>query len=123
MNCFIDEHRGHRSLSQIVSSPSSPIRLLVKHVPPPPGWAARPRPVRMLTRPLSVAVIALLPDGPPARVARQRVVRAEGPERIGGEWWAEDAPEEDYWRVETETGARLWIARREGAWSVRGYFP
>ncbi len=89
----------------------------------PPGWAARPRPVRLLTRPSPVAVIALLPDGPPARVGRQRVVRAEGPERIGGEWWAEDAPEEDYWRVETETGVRLWLARREGAWSLRGYFP
>lgn len=90
---------------------------------PPPGWAARPRPVRLLTRPSPLTVIALSPAGPPAAIGRQHVLRAEGPERIGGEWWDEDVPDEDYWRVEIETGARLWIARRGEDWTLRGYFP
>ena len=42
-------------------------------------------------------------------------VRAEGPERIAGEWWrraVERAAVRDYYRVEDEAGDRFWLYRR-----------
>ncbi len=41
-------------------------------------------------------------------------MRADGPERIFGEWWrrpAELVAVRDYFRVEIETGERLWLYR------------
>ena len=82
-----------------------------------PRW---PRPVRLLLRPEQVDhVIAALPDQPPRRFTwrgvTHRVVRAEGPERIAGEWWRR-TPERlavrDYFRVEDEAGDRFWLFRR-----------
>lgn len=57
---------------------------------------ARPRPIRMIDPPETIRVLAEVPDGPPQhfvwrRVAR-RVTRADGPERIGPEWWRYAAP-------------------------------
>ncbi|MGO8565337.1 DNA polymerase Y family protein, partial [Rhizobium ruizarguesonis] len=50
-----------------------------------------PRPVRLMDRPELIEVIALLPDHPPVSFTwsgkRRRVRRADGPERIFGEWW------------------------------------
>lgn len=81
----------------------------------PEGW---PRPVRLLPHPEPVETLALLPDHPPVaftwKGVRRRVVCADGPERIFGEWWkreAETAAVRDYFRVEDETGARYWIFR------------
>jgi len=52
---------------------------------------AGPRPLRILTPPEPVEVLAEVPDGPPLRFVWRRVqcraVRAEGPERIAPEWW------------------------------------
>ena len=80
---------------------------------------ALPRPVRMLDPPQPVDVVALLPDHPPAafiwRGKRHRVRRADGPERIHGEWWrrrAEAAALRDYFAVEDEDGNRFWLFRR-----------
>jgi len=77
-----------------------------------------PRPPRLLARPEAIEVIALLPDHPPAsftwRGKRRRVKRADGPERIFGEWWkrsAEWVAVRDYFVVEDETGERFWIFR------------
>ncbi|WLS00975.1 Y-family DNA polymerase [Shinella sumterensis] len=77
-----------------------------------------PRPVRLLARPELIEVIALMPDHPPVSVTwrgkRRRVKRADGPERIFGEWWTRDAEYaavRDYFVVEDETGERLWIFR------------
>lgn len=82
-------------------------------------WAARwPRPSRLLARPEAIEVMALLPDQPPAvftwRGKRRRVKRADGPERIFGEWWT--CPREmqavrDYFIVEDEQGERYWVYR------------
>ena len=62
--------------------------------------------------------MALLPDHPPAsftwRGIRRRVRRADGPERVFGEWWQRDAElaaVRDYFRVEDEAGERFWIYR------------
>lgn len=80
--------------------------------------AAWPRPARLLPVPEMIETVALLPDHPPAfftwRGVRRRVARADGPERIFGEWWKRDAELtalRDYFRVEDETGERYWIYR------------
>lgn len=77
-----------------------------------------PRPPRLLPRPEPVETMALLPDNPPVwftwRGVRRRVRRADGPERIRGEWWrrdAEMATVRDYFRVEDDAGERYWLFR------------
>ena len=43
------------------------------------------------------------------------MVRADGPERIHGEWWrraAETHAVRDYFRVEDESGRRYWLFRQ-----------
>ena len=104
-----------------------------------PGWPADlPRPVRLLDPPQPVDAMALLPDQPPVaftwRRVRHRVRRADGPERIAGEWWkrsGEMRSVRDYFRVEDEEGRRFWLFRRgdgEDAatgdlrWFLHGFF-
>lgn len=77
-----------------------------------------PRPARLLPRPEPVETMALLPDHPPAwfswRGIRRRVRRADGPERVFGEWWKREAEMEavrDYFRVEDDAGERYWLYR------------
>ena len=82
-------------------------------------WPLRqPRPVRLLRKPELIETMALLPDHPPVsfswRGVRRRVKRADGPERIFGEWWKRDAENDavrDYFQVEDEHGERFWIFR------------
>ena len=78
-----------------------------------------PRPVRLLDPPQLVEAIALLPDQPPVaftwRRKRHRIRRADGPERVHGEWWrrsAEVVAVRDYFAVEDEEGCRFWLFRR-----------
>ncbi|MGY6246832.1 Y-family DNA polymerase [Bosea thiooxidans] len=77
-----------------------------------------PRPARLLPRPEPVETMSLLPDHPPAwfswRGVRRRVRRADGPERVYGEWWkreAEMVAVRDYFRVEDDAGERYWLYR------------
>jgi protein ImuB len=81
-----------------------------------------PRPVRLFLRPEPVeGVIALTPDDPPSqfrwRGRIHRVRRAEGPERIGEEWWKAGIDDvrvghiRDYYRVEDQDGGRFWLFR------------
>jgi protein ImuB len=97
----------------------------VRRIPPlaPPTrrtWPADlPRPVRLLSPPQPVRALAPLPDHPPVaftwRRKRFRVRRADGPERIHGEWWRRDAETlavRDYFQVEDEDGRRFWLFRR-----------
>jgi protein ImuB len=77
-----------------------------------------PRPSRLLTAPERIETVALLPDHPPVsfswRGIRRRVKRADGPERVFGEWWKRDAElatVRDYFQVEDEAGERFWIYR------------
>lgn len=102
-------------------------------------WPGRwPRPARLLARPEPIEVMALLPDHPPAfftwRGVRRRVQRADGPERIFGEWWKRDAElsaVRDYFQVEDTEGARFWLFRSgeeqqiitgAGRWFLHGIF-
>ena len=78
--------------------------------------------------------MALVPDYPPAafvwRRVRRRVVRADGPERVFGEWWRADderSAMRDYYRIETADGSRYWVFRDgpavEGVrWFLHGLF-
>lgn len=76
------------------------------------------RPVRLLSHPELVDVIALMPDHPPVSVTwrgkRRKVKKADGPERIFGEWWersSEWVAVRDYFVIEDEGGERLWVFR------------
>ena len=83
------------------------------------GWPDHwPRPARLLAPPEPIETVALLPDHPPVnftwRGVRRRVRRADGPERVFGEWWKRDAEliaVRDYFQVEDDAGERFWIYR------------
>ncbi len=82
----------------------------------PPGL---PRPARLLHPPRAVEAVALLPDHPPVqftwRKKAHRVRRADGPERVFGEWWRADDEffaVRDYFQVEDEEGRRFWLFRQ-----------
>ncbi|MEO0544871.1 MAG: DNA polymerase Y family protein [Pseudomonadota bacterium] len=88
------------------------------------------RPARLFQTPEPVEVVAQVPEGPPMRLRWRRVLytitKAEGPERIAGEWWGQDVSDgqtlsvpRDYYRVEDEKGRRLWLFR-EGLYGPRG---
>jgi protein ImuB len=98
-------------------------------------WSANlPRPTRLLNPPEPIVATALLPDQVPAlfmwRRVRHRVVKANGPERITGEWWLSErevSSVRDYYRVEDEAGARFWVFRdapaaQGGRWWLHGVF-
>src|SRR6185437_9424892 len=101
----------------------------------PPHW---PRPPRLLDPPEQIETVAFLPDHPPAafvwRGLRRRVARADGPERIFGEWWkaqTEKSAVRDYFQVEDDAGERYWLFRsgdgedpRTGSqrWFLHGVF-
>ena len=102
-----------------------------------------PRPLRLLVSPEPVGVEGGADDPlePPAVLRRRggrpvRLRNARGPERIVSEWWDEGdgagrdgglPAGRDYWRVETEEGARLWIYRDlhpgPARWFLHGLFP
>lgn len=104
------------------------------------AWPARDpespplRPFQMFDPPQPIETVALAPDGPPARFRWRRVthsvVRAEGPERIGSEWWRRPGHRtRDYYRVEDREGHRFWVFRagfygeeREPSWYIHGLF-
>ena len=106
------------------------------HAASPPA----PRPLQLLPWPEPIEVVAPVPDEAPVmfrwRRRQHRVARAEGPERIGPEWWLEDANElssshriRDYYRVENVDGRRFWVYRegpyRPGVrprWYLHGLF-
>lgn len=91
-----------------------------------------PRPARLFDRPEKVEAVAQLPDHPPRlfiwRNLRHVVAKADGPERIHGEWWVSESETHlvrDYYRVETKDGTRYWIFRdgpagQGGNWWLHG---
>lgn len=117
-----------------------PARELPDFSPSAAALAASPfrpaRPIRLFRYPERVEAVAEVPEGPPVqfrwRRLLHRVVRAEGPERIAGEWWidGEEAATRDYFRIEDEDGRRYWLYReglfdREPGtprWFIHGLF-
>jgi len=98
------------------------------------------RPLLLLPQAEPTEVTALIPDGPPRRFRWRGVTYditgAQGPERIGDEWWRLPYPSQggaltrDYYLVEDGEGQRFWLYReglygRETAtprWFVHGLF-
>lgn len=92
------------------------------------------RPLHLFDPPQPVEVMSPVPDGPPVRFkwrrVTHRVVNAEGPERIEGEWWRRTGGRvRDYYRVEDEEGRRFWLFRAghfgelpPPRWYVHGLF-
>lgn len=133
---------GTRNVYRVAPVESDLPERAVKHVAPlaPPTrtrWPAQwPRPTRLISPPEPVETVALLPDHPPAafvwRSLRRRVARADGPERIFGEWWRHEVERDgmrDYFVVEDESGERFWLFRSgdgESAgdlhWFIHGIF-
>jgi protein ImuB len=106
-----------------------------------PAWRPepeqKPRPLLLLPHAEPAEdVTALVPDGPPRRFSWRGVTYdvtgAQGPERIGAEWWRhrEPKPTRDYYLVEDSAGHRFWLFReglygREttaARWFVHGLF-
>jgi protein ImuB len=112
---------------------------------PEPGQTTRP--LLLLPHAEPTEVMALIPDGPPRRFrwrgVTYEVAGAQGPERIGAEWWHLSAPPapanasarlqaltRDYYLVEDSDGHRFWLYReglyeREtvaARWFVHGLF-
>jgi protein ImuB len=109
--------------------------------------ASATRPLFLLCAPEPIEVIAEIPEGAPFRFRWRRVlhevVAAQGPERIGAEWWRQAmsaSPDDtahniagtrDYFRIEDANGHRFWLYRdglygRETLsprWFMHGVFP
>ena len=99
----------------------------------PPADGVQRRPVRLFSPGQQIEVMASVPDGPPIRFRWRRVmrevVRAEGPERISGDWQKRERTR-DYYRVEDKQGRRYWLYREgfygetetQPRWYVHGLF-
>jgi protein ImuB len=96
-------------------------------------WPERlPRPHLLIDPP--ERIVALNTDQPPRmftwRGKCREVAKADGPERIHGEWWVSDdevSLVRDYYRVETDGGERFWLFRdgpaaHGGRWFMQGVF-
>jgi protein ImuB len=95
------------------------VALLPDRPSPPNPLSARERgdwlrPLSLFSSPQPIDAIATVPDGPPIRFRWRRVlrevVRAEGPERIAGDWLKHE-PTRDFYRVEDKEGRRYWLCR------------
>ncbi len=79
-----------------------------------------PRPSRLFTVPEPIKVVAVVPNGPPVRLARRgqvHTVRSSlGPERVALPWWNRNDPmgARDYYEVQNECGRWLWVFRVRG---------
>lgn len=85
-----------------------------------------PRPWRLLSRPVAVRVISVVPDGPPRqfewRTTKHLIDRWWGPERLATGWWRKSPAARDYYRVETRGGLHAWLFRTHDGWYLQGWF-
>lgn len=133
-------HKVYRYAAVASDVPERSVQTVAAQSPDDPfGWPDHwPRPIRLLARPEPIQTVALLPDHPPKsfswRGTRRLVKRADGPERVFGEWWKRDreqAAVRDYFTVEDEVGERFWIFRSgdgehantgSQSWFIHGFF-
>jgi protein ImuB len=96
------------------------------------AWPEQMRPIRLLAKPEPIEVMALVPDNPPKTFTykdkRHVILKADGPERIGREWWQDSGEHRDYYIVEDSEGQRYWVFRSghydggDARWYLHGYF-
>lgn len=88
--------------------------------------AALVRPVLLKEQPIAVAVLSVVPAGPPLRFEWNQhtfpIVRCWGPERIHTGWWRGHDIRRDYYLVETPSGTRYWLFRCTSTWFLHGAF-
>ncbi len=79
-----------------------------------------PRPVTLLPAPLLVDVRA--ERGHPQRIHLERgwmlISRAEGPERLSGDWWTNAPFSRSYWAVDLG-GRAAWVFEEDGRWYLK----
>ncbi len=110
-------------------------KILSKWEPNEPSPQKSLRPLTLLPIPEPIQAIAPVPDDPPLsfrwKNIQHRVVAADGPERIGPEWWLVEAGRKprDYYRVENSEGRRFWVyreglygAQEPPRWFLHGFF-
>lgn len=84
------------------------------------------RPTLLLPHPVPIDAVFLFPEGPIGSLTVsgevRRIVRCRGPERLCGEWWRRDKASRDYYQLQTENGAWLWVFRsvESGRWFLHG---
>lgn len=132
-------HKVYRYAAVQSDVPERSVQKIPAEATDAPGWPKHwPRPVRLLFKPEPIQTVALLPDHPPRsftwRGVRHIVKRADGPERVFGEWWKRDrelSAVRDYFLVENESGERFWIFRSGDGehtetgsleWFMHGFF-
>ncbi len=107
------------------------------HWPAPEAGEPPLRPLHLFHPPQPIEVLSEVPEGPPLRFrwrgGTHDVLRQEGPERIGAEWWHDvrrPGEPRDYYRVEDKRGRRFWIFRHgvhqaapAPRWYLHGLFP
>jgi protein ImuB len=128
---------GHAQVMRLAAQASHVPERAVRRIPAaaqpaPAALPETPRPLRLFPRPEPIEASALLPDEPPFqfiwRGIVHRVVRAQGPERIAGEWWRDRGPTRDYYQVEDTDGRRFWLYRdhiyqpQATRWFLHGLF-
>jgi protein ImuB len=132
----LDTHEPERESPAVPAAAAS-----AESWPAPEPGQPPSRPLALFDPPQQIEVLALAPDGPPARFRWRKkshdVLRAEGPERIAPDWarldpdaFGPEAPTRDYYRVEDVDGRRFWLFRRglyergdeTPRWFVHGLF-
>ncbi len=123
-----DSHLPEKAATRHMAAWSDPAPAAWPRPPAPrPLLIFRPEPVT----PLEGGAGADLPAVFRWRRRDWQVARARGPERLAPEWWLDDpawrSGPRDYWRVETATGERLWLAYAHGGdipggWLCQGVF-
>lgn len=96
------------------------------------NWPELPRPIALVSPPEPIEVMALVPDHPPKvfmhHHKRHVIAKADGPERIGREWWQDTGEHRDYYILEDTSGCRYWVFRsgaydsNDARWYLHGYF-
>ena len=117
----LDAHEPERESPGVPAALAAPVEW-----PAPAAGEPPVRPLTLFDPPQPIEVLALAPDGPPARFRWRRqahdILRAEGPERIAPEYtrvdpmrFESEAPTRDYYRVEDREGHRFWLFRQDVA--------
>ena len=86
------------------------------------------RPLSLVQPPSPIEILEHDSKGMPSCIRMNqltyKIARSWGPERIETGWWRGPSQRRDYYRVETQDGAWLWLFRQinDGVWFLHGWF-